>query len=448
MWLYEQLEPGACAYIVPLAVRLNGKLDVRALNLSLQKIVQRHEVLRTVFTLAEDLPVQIIRESVEICLKIVDLSSCSIAERNRLVSRIIENDKRQPFDLSQGPMMRAILLRLDTDEFILLLTMHHIVSDGWSLNILMRELSILYGAYSGGNPAPLSELPIQYTDFAAWQRKLLRDGMLEYQLAYWMEQLADLPKLRLPTDKMTETPGLRAATESLALSEELTQDLKSMSRQYNVTLFIVMYATFQALLFRYTRQEDIVMGSPIANRNRAELEGLIGFFVNTLVLRTNLSGNPSFVELLGRSRDVMLNAYAHQDLPFDKLVGKLRPSRALGQVPLFRVFFALNNNAQQKIVVPDLAFSPLPLNSCIAKFDIEVSLVEIGGMLKCAIIYKTDLFYPSTIQVLLRRFAAFLQQAVIYPERRLLDFHMSIDQPNEDYGAGSTFQNDDKFMFE
>jgi len=448
IWLFEQLEPGTCAYIVPLAVRLSGKVNIHALQLSLQKIVQRHEVLRSTFTLLGDMPVQISQESIDLRLRIIDLGNCSTVEREYWLGWFIENDKRQIFNLSQGPLIRVVLLQLEATEFILLLTIHHIVSDGWSMKILMRELALFYNAYSEGTPSSLPELPIQYADFAVWQRELLQNGTLARQLAYWEEQLTDLPTLELPTDKMTETPSLYGALESSLLSEKLTQELKSLSKRHNMTLFMVLYAAFQVILFRSTWQEDIVIGVPIANRTRGELEGVIGFFVNTLVLRTNLSGNPRFIELLEHSRDVTLNAYANQDLPFDKLVDKLRPSRVLGRTPLFRVFFALNNNPEHQIVLSNLTLGRMPLHNGIAKFDMEISLVETDRRLRVTIIYKVDLFNAGTIRNFLENFESLLEQIVIYPERRLLDFCLPLDQPDESHYPGLVFQSDDKFTFE
>src|SRR5262249_18819444 len=234
--------------------------------------------------------------------------------------------------------------------------------------------------------------PVQYADFAEWQRNWMKNDTLERQLAYWKRQLADLPELELPTDKIPqETPSACGALESTYLSESLTRQLKSFSQQQGVTLFMTLYAAFQVLLFKYTCQTDIAMGVPIANRNRSEVEELIGFFVNTLVLRTSLLGNPSFTELLIRSREVVLKAYAHQDLPFDKMVHEVRPARRLGHMPLFRVFFALNNTPEHALALPDITLSPLPLHNGIAKFDLEVSLAEANERLRVSIIYKVDL---------------------------------------------------------
>ncbi|HEX8349346.1 MAG TPA: condensation domain-containing protein, partial [Hymenobacter sp.] len=336
LWFLEQLEPGSGAYNIPAAVRLTGSLDVATLEQSLNEIVQRHEALRTTFRMVSGETIQVIAPVKALTLQLVDLRDLPEATQEASVERLATESAQQPFDLAIGPLLRAKLLHLNEAEHVLLLTMHHIVSDGWSMGVMIRELAALYEAFSTGKPSPLPQLPIQYADFAHWQRQWLQGEVLAAQLSYWQQQLAGAQTvLELPTDRPRPTvQTFRGATQFLALPEPLSQKLKSLSQRSGVTLFMTILAAFQTLLYRYTGQEDICIGSPIANRNRSETEGLIGFFVNTLVLRTDMSENPSFQELLGRVREVALGAYAHQDLPFEQLVEALQPERNLSHHPL------------------------------------------------------------------------------------------------------------------
>ena len=310
LWFLEQLEPGSSAYNIPAAVRLTGSLDVAVLEQNLNEIVQRHEVLRTTFGMVSGEPRQVIAPALALTLRWVDLRDLPEAQQEIQVDRLATEEAQQPFDLAKGPLLRATLLHLGEAEHVLLLTMHHIVSDGWSMGVLIRELAALYQAFSTGKPSPLPQLPIQYADFAHWQRQWLQGEVLAAQLSYWQQQLTGAPALlELPTDRpRSAIQTFRGATQFLALPEPLTQKLKTLSQRSGVTLFMTLLAAFQTLLYRYTGQEDICIGSPIANRNRSETEELIGFFVNTLVLRTDMSENPSFQELLGRVREVTLGA--------------------------------------------------------------------------------------------------------------------------------------------
>ncbi|WP_414574316.1 condensation domain-containing protein, partial [Nostoc sp. CCY 9925] len=296
----------------------------------------------------------------------------SEVEREAETMRLASEEAQRPFDLSQGPLLRATLLRLDEKENVLLLTMHHIVSDGWSTGVLVREIAVLYEAFSAGKLSPLPELPIQYTDFAYWQRQWLQGEVLETQLAYWKQQLAGAPQvLELPTDyNRPAVQTFQGASEPLVLPKALSEGLKTLSQQEGVTLFMTLLAAFKVLLHRYTKQDDIMVGTPIANRNRTETEGLIGFFVNTLVIRTELSDNPSFQKFLTQVREVALGAYAHQDLPFEKLVEELQPERNLSHTPLFQVMFVLQNAPIPPLKLSGLSLSPLKLNTTTAKFDL------------------------------------------------------------------------------
>ena len=322
LWFVHQWEPGTPLYNIPCSFRLTGRLDVAALEQSFNELVRRHESLRTSFSDVDGQPVQVITPSLTVTLLVVDLSSIPGAEHESEALRLATEEARRPFDLTQVPLLRASVLQMAEQEHVLLLTLHHIVSDGWSMGVLFRELSALYNAFSTGKPSPLAELPLQYPDFAVWQRQWLQGEVLEGQLSYWKKQLAKAPAvLDLPTDRpRPPVQTYRGARQSLVLSQALTSRLKAISRQESVSLFMTLLAAFQTLLYRYTQCDDILVGSPIAGRNRTDIEGLIGFFVNTLVLRTDLSGDPSFRELLGRVRKLALDAYAHQDLPFEKLI--------------------------------------------------------------------------------------------------------------------------------
>ncbi|HEY7414174.1 MAG TPA: condensation domain-containing protein, partial [Ktedonobacteraceae bacterium] len=317
LWFLDQLNPGDIAYNMPVTMHLSGSLDVSALEQSLNELIHRHEALRTTFPTVEGYPVQVIAQNQAVLLPTVDLQALPEGKAREMEWRRLANEEAQrPFDLKRGPLLRAMLLHLCEEEHILLLTMHHIVSDGWSLDICRQELATLYAACSSGQSSPLPELPIQYTDFALWQRQWLQGQILEQQLAYWRQQLAGAPALELPTNRLhTAAQTRRAATQCLLLPKMLSMELKALSQQSGMSLYMLLLAVFQTLLYRYTSQEDIVVGTPVAGRNHRETEGLIGFFVNMLVMRTSLSGNPTFRELLGRVREVTLDAYAHQELP-------------------------------------------------------------------------------------------------------------------------------------
>ena len=311
---------------------------------------------------------------------------------------------------------------------MLLLVTHHIASDGWSMGVLFRELAVLYEAFSTGKASPLPELPIQYADFAVWQHGWLQGEVLERQLSYWKEKLAGVAVLELPTDRpRPAVQSYRGGRKSLALSEALSEELKAFSRKEGATLFMTLLAAFQTLLQRYTGQEDVVVGSPIANRTRAEIEGLIGFFVNTLVLRTDLSGNPTFRELMARVRGVALGAYEHQDLPFEKLVEELNPDRNLSRTPLFQVMFVLQNAPRLALELPGLTVSPVQTNSGTAKFDLTLSVVEGADSLRASLEYNTDLYDAATITRMLGHFQTLLEGMVANPEQRLSDLPILTD---------------------
>jgi amino acid adenylation domain-containing protein len=423
LWFLDQLDPGNSVYNVPGALRIRGPLDVNVLQQSLEAIVRRHETLRTTFSVFEGEPVQVIAPSLKLSLPVVDISQFSESERENEALRLAATDARTPFDLGRGPLFRPTLIRLEERDHVLLLTMHHIVSDGWSVGVLYRELSALYRAFANAEASPLPDLAIQYADFAAWQRERLQGVILESQLSYWKKQLEGAPVvLDLPTDRpRPSVQSFRGASRSVEFSTELTRGLKTLSRQEGVTLYMTLLAAFQTLLHRYTGQDDIVVGSPIANRNRIEIEGLIGFFVNTLVLRTDHSGNPQFRDLLRRVRETALEAYAHQDLPFEKLVEELRPDRVLGRSPLFQAMFVFQNTPAREVSFNDLIVSPLRLAGETTKFDLTLSMTEGATGLRAGLQYSIDLFDEPTITRMLGHFQTLLEGIVAHPDHCMSD---------------------------
>ena len=432
LWFLDRLQPNTALYNVPSALHIKSVVYAEAMERALNEIVRRHESLRTTFSLSEGEPVQLIAGKLKLPLPVIDLGEIGESARYLEVQRLAVEEARRPFDLSRGPLLRTTLLRLSEAEYVFLLTMHHIVSDGWSMNVFFRELSILYETYLRGEESKLSELPVQYADFAVWQREYLSGEVLEKELAYWKEQLREAPAiLKLPTDRpRPPVQSFRGAMQSFNLPPGVTAGLRELSRQEGVTLFMLLLAAFKVLLYRYTGQKDLVVGAPIANRNRAELEGLIGFFVNTLVLRTDLSGDPSFLEVLRRVREVTLGAYAHQDLPFEKLVEELQPERSLSHNPLFQVIFSLQtapiDQATQATPVKNSPDTPPdePLNNPqivggMSKFDLTMFIGEAGQALSGTIEYNTDLFDETTITRMLGHFQTLVEAITKDPKQRL-----------------------------
>lgn len=432
LWFLYQLAPNNPFYNVPTAIHLRGILNRTALQRSFDEIVHRHAVLRTTFATIDGQAVQVINPDVSIDLPVVNLQTVAVSERTRICQQLATTEAQRPFNLTIDSPLRLTLLQFDLTEAVLLLTMHHIVADGWSLGVLIRELACCYTAFVEGRSPVLPPLPIQYTDFVRWQRNWLQEEVIENQLTYWRQQLRDLPALHLPSDRpRPAVQTYRGATYPLQLSPVLTQGLESFSQQSGVSLFMTLLAAFQVLLYRYTGQEDIAIGAPIANRHRSEVEGLIGFFVNSLVMRSNLSGNPSFRELLERVRNVALEAYQHQDLPFEKLVEELDPERDLSRNPLFQVAFALQNAPMQVLELPGLTLKPAPLESSSTRFDLEVHLWESAHGLQSFwqsqeglsgfIAYSTDLFDRDRMGRLIGHFQTLLEGIVSNPDTRLSD---------------------------
>jgi len=419
LWFLNQLEPNSCAYNMPAAYRLTGQLNITALEQSLNEIIRRHEVLRITFPAVDGQPSQAIAPTITLTLPLIDLGEHPETEREVIAQQIATQEAQQPFNLAQEPLFRAKLLHLTEAEHMLLLNMHHIISDGWSFDVFFRELAAFYTVFFTGKPSPLPELPLQYADFAHWQREWLQGEVLESQLNYWKQQLSgSLPILQLPTDHpRSPVQTYQGAYQYLELSKDLTEALKALSQQEGVTLFMTLLAAFQTLLYRYSGQEDIIVGTPIAGRNQVKTDGLIGFFVNTLVMRTDLSGKPSFRQLLAQVREVALGAYAHQNLPFEKLVEKLQPERNLSRSPLFQVMFAFQNTPGQPWELPGLTITPLEVHSGTSKFDLTLDLKETSEGIKGGIEYNTDLFEAATITRMVGHFQTLLESIVANPDQ-------------------------------
>ncbi|CAD5971665.1 Gramicidin S synthase 2 [Planktothrix agardhii] len=420
LWFLDQLQPNSALYNIPMVLRLQGNLNQGALEQSLWSICDRHEVLRTNFVTINGQPTQIIQTTRE-TISVVDLQDLPIQEQAEKTEQLKQKQATQPFDLAKESLIRITLLVLSETEHLLLVCMHHIISDGWSIEVFIHELTSLYNAYAQNQPANLAPLPIQYADFAIWQRQWLQGDVLQTQLNYWQNQLADAPALlSLPTDH--PRPAVQSfvgAYQEFSLSPALSQALTELSRQQGATLFMTLLAAFDALLYRYTGQGDILVGTPIANRNRGEIEGLIGFFVNTLVMRTDLSDNPSFSQLLTRVREVTMDAYAHQDLPFEMLVEALQPERDLSHTPLFQVAFVLQNTPKSEIAMTGLTVTDLPPENTTAKFDLTLAMVNTDDGLKGVWEYNTDLFESSTIERLSGHFLNLLGGIVANPQARI-----------------------------
>ncbi|HEY9878197.1 MAG TPA: amino acid adenylation domain-containing protein [Leptolyngbyaceae cyanobacterium] len=434
LWFIEQLLPGDALYIIPLVFRLTGSLARSHLHQSLQAIVQRHEILRTTFEVVEGQLVQAITPELPVSLKLTDLRSFPPNAREDIALEQIWQEIQQPFQLNEGPLFRVRLWQVQDTEHLLLMALHHIIFDEWSSGVLIRELGERYAALAENKPNEMPELPIQYADFAHWQREWLQGEVLNTQLGYWKQQLKDVPVLNLPgAAARSSVQGHRGASQLLELPQQLLDALEDLSQQCGVTLFMTLLAAFQTLLHRYTAQTDIAIGSPIANRHRSELEGLIGFLVNSLVLRTNIAGDPPFRELLERVCDVTLAAYAHQDVPFEKLVEELQPVRSLGQNPLFQVVFALQNTPMEQLVLPGVVLSPVELETKTSRFDLELYLWKCADNfrnlwgkgwqqsdgLRGVVVYNPDLFDAETIASLRQHFQTLLEGIVANPETRL-----------------------------
>ncbi len=429
LWFLEQLEPDG-PYKVPAAFRLRGPLQVEALERSVNEIISRHEVLRTTFAEIEGQPVQIVAPRLTLSIPVEDLSRLPEVERAERVKRTAARLREQPFDFALGPLVGAALVRLADEEYHFWLLMHHIVSDGWSIGVLLKELSVAYEAFAAGRRPELPKLPLQYVDFALWQRAWLQGETLGRQMKYWKERLGrKAPTLELPTDRpRPPVQSYRGASLTHLIDLGLTGRLKALARRESVTPYMLLLAVFKTLLGCYTRQDDIVVGTPVANRNRTEFEPLVGFFVNTLVLRTDLSGNPTFRELLGRVRDVTLGAFAHQDVPFEKLVEELQPERDTSRTPLFQVMFSLQNAPLPPLRMGDIEISLLDDETEVSPFDLSFDVTEQADGLLCTLEYNTDLFDGATVRSMLKHFGVLLDAAVTDPSANLSALPLLTDE--------------------
>lgn len=420
LWFLYQLEPNA-TYNIPFGFRIKGRLSQAVFERCLNQIIQRHETLRTRFETVEDRPVQIIEPFIPLKIPLVELSFLPQPQREAQAMHLCMEEARSTFDLRQGDILKVKLFRLETDDHLLFLNMHHIASDGWSVSVFFHEMNALYNAFIEGKPSPLPELPIQYADFAVWRRQWLQGDVLEKQLGYWKKQLQGAPALlELPADRPRPTvQSYKGAIMRGRLPATLAKALHELSRSEGTTLFMTLLAAFQTLLHRYTGSQDILVGTPVSGRQYTEIEGLIGFFVNTLLLRGKLSGNPSFRTLMSRTRDVALEAYAHQNLPFEKLVQQLQPRRNMSHAPVFQVLFGVQNEPETALELTGLDVAPVALHNGTSKFDLSLFVKEHHGALELMVEYSTDLFEAGTVRRLLGHYQALLEGIISNPDEKL-----------------------------
>ncbi|WP_228379513.1 condensation domain-containing protein, partial [Pseudomonas aeruginosa] len=431
-WFLWQLEPESSAYHIPTALRLRGRLDIASLQRSFAALVERHESLRTRIARMGDEWVQVVSADVSLALEVEVQRGL---DEQRLLERV-EAEIARPFDLEQGPLLRVTLLEVDADEHVLVMVQHHIVSDGWSMQLMVEELVQLYAAYSQGLDVGLPALPIQYADYALWQRSWMEAGEKERQLAYWTGLLGgEQPVIELPLDHPRQPlRSYRGAQLDLELEPHLALALKQLVQRKGVTMFMLLLASFQALLHRYSGQADIRVGVPIANRNRVETERLIGFFVNTQVLKADINGRMGFDELLAQARQRALEAQAHQDLPFEQLVEALQPERSLGHNPLFQVMFnhqADSRSANQGVQLPGLSLERMEWRSSSVAFDLTLDVHEAEDGIWASFGYATDLFEASTVERLARHWQNLLRGIVAEPGRPVAELPLLLDEERD-----------------
>ncbi len=411
LWFLDRLEPGSPAYNIPRVYHVRGRVDVAALGRCVDEIVRRHEVLRTIVTEEAGTPVQRILEKVNGILRVEDVRGTDAADRDHTAWSRVEHEARRTFDLTTGPLVRALLLRKGPEDHFFVITMHHIVSDGWSLGVFVRELGELYNASAPGARQVLEELPIQYSDFAAWQRDRLQGDVLEKQMRYWRGELGGaLPVLDLGTDRLR--PAARRSlggTYRFVLTQQLIDDLKELSRREGCTLFMSLLAAYGVLLHRYSSQEDLIIGTPIAGRTRLETEGLVGLFVNTLAIRVHCGGDPTFLELLKRIREKALGAYDHQEVPFEKLVEELQPERTLSRTPVFQTMFVLQNTPSPPLLMHALEMEKKDIDTGTSKFDVTLSITDKGDRTDGLLEYDSDLFEPATAARMAQHYRTLLE---------------------------------------
>ena len=434
LWFLDQLEPGTSQFNLPLAIRITGELRADVLARCIHHISQRHESLRTTFATVDGEAVQLVHHDSALRLRIVDLRALPSNERNSVAAILAAEEARRPFHLRRAPLVRTTLLQLDDSHYMFLVTLHHIISDAWSMNVFFREMSSLYAAYTRGESSPLAEMPIQYADYAEWQRSWMATEA-EKQLAYWKQKLGNHPpELRLRSDEsLPQRAAGHGAKRGLMLSQDLADAISALGRREGATLFMTLVAVFDVLLYCYTKKLDVVIGTDIAGRRQAETEGLIGFFVNQLVLRTDLTGNPDFTELLRRVRQVVLESYDHQDLPFDRLVEELNPRRGVDRTPLFQVKIALQNLPTPAQRVAGLTLERVAVDTAAAKSDLLLNVVPSDSGLLLSLAYRTAMFHPSTIDQMLARFESISRLVVADPS-------LTLDQLQEEVLTAETAQ--------
>ncbi len=420
MWVVQQIQPNTSAYNIPVAIRLSGSLNVTALKQALDELVRRHEILRTTISLVNGRPGQRIGPPLPLDLQLTDLSAYPVEERQAMAFALCKAHAMEPFDLASGPLLRAHLFRYDAAEHIVLVTMHHAIADAWSIGVAAKELSSLYVSFALGEPSQLPQLAIQYADYAHWQRTWFQGSVLDAQRVYWKRQLSDVSVLSFPTDRprpVVQTS--QGAQSTLTLDDALLESLRTLSHKENATLFMTLLATFKVLLHRYSGQTDVVVGVPIANRHWLDSEPLLGTLVNTVVMRTSVDGELTFRELLTRVRKVALEAYANQDLPFERLVTAMAPRRDLSHSPLFQVLFDYTNVPLPHLELPGLTWQPMNIDRGSAQFDFTLAVVDTDYLRQVAIEYNTDLFDAATIDRMLAQYQNLLRSVVADPDQRI-----------------------------
>ena len=433
LWFLHQFDPHNPAYNIPAAVRLQGAIQIEVLKKAIEAIIDRHEVFRTIFISLDGTPMQVISRKSRITIEEIDLSTFDPEDRETILIQRIQDEARKPFNLSRGPLLRPVIFKLDEKDYVLLLSMHHIISDGWSIGVLIREMVALYQAFLKGLPNPLPPLKIQYADFAVWQRKHLSGERLDSLLNFWKAQLVpEPPPLNLPTD-FPRPPVVthNGASVSVTVEPRLTHAVRELAAGHQATLFMTLLAVYKLLLFRYTGQTDIAVGTTIANRNRADIEPLIGFFVNTLVLRNHLNPRWSFTRLLEDVKSVALDAFEHQDVPFEMLVEKFQPARDLSRTPFFQVMFSVQHASEFKFDAPDVKITPLEVGPATAKFDMSFSVTEFEDHLQVSIEYNRDLFTSETMQRFLGHYIHLLRQITENPDCSLYEYSLLTPEEQE-----------------
>ncbi|HEX7333374.1 MAG TPA: condensation domain-containing protein [Pyrinomonadaceae bacterium] len=434
LWFLDQFAPQNPLYNISGSLQLSGALQVQTLEQSLNEIVRRHEILRTGLTLQGTEPVQVIHSPATLPFPLVDLRGLSTCCQSERLHSLQQRESLRPFSLARTPLLRVVLVRLENDLHSLLITMHHVISDGWSLRLFIDELVGHYAAFSQGSPSPLPELPIQYVDYSAWQRKSLTGEKMDQQLAYWKRQLAEAPTLlNLPLDHIRpRVQSFRGAEKSFTLPADLVASLKQLAQSEDATMFMAVLAAFQILLYRFSGQNDILVGIPIANRNRSEVERLLGFFVNTLVVRAKLAKELTFREILRQVREVCLRAYEHQDLPFEKLVEAIRPERDRGHHPLIQVMFNFQAQAPaERFELPRLSFMLHKAEFVMSKFDLSLQMWQTAAEVAAVLTYNVDIFQPQSIKLLLTRYQLLLRSLVQSPDDPLHSFDVSTGERRE-----------------